>query len=133
MLTVHHLGISQSERVVWLCEELEIEYKLVKHTRDPILAPESLTSLPGNKTGKAPFMEDPETGVALSESAAICEYIARKYGNDRLILGPSHKNFADYLYWFHYSNGTFVSKTPPIVGRVEVETQLLIRWLVGTE
>ena len=29
MLTVHHLGISQSERIVWLCEELEIPYRLV--------------------------------------------------------------------------------------------------------
>jgi glutathione S-transferase len=29
MLTVHHLGLSQSERIVWLCEELEVPYDLV--------------------------------------------------------------------------------------------------------
>lgn len=41
MLTVHHLGISQSERIVWLCEELSIPYQLVRYDRDPVtrLAP----------------------------------------------------------------------------------------------
>ena len=31
MLTVHHLGISQSERVVWLCEELALNYELKRY------------------------------------------------------------------------------------------------------
>ena len=35
MLTVHHLGVSQSERIGWLCEELAIPYTLVVHARDP--------------------------------------------------------------------------------------------------
>jgi len=28
------------------------------------------------------------------------------YGNGRLVLPPSHKNYSDYLYWFHFANGT---------------------------
>ena len=36
MLIVHHLGISQSERIVWLCEELQIPYELKLYSRDPI-------------------------------------------------------------------------------------------------
>lgn len=42
MLTVHHLGKSQSERIVWLCEELEISYQLKRYGRDAgtMLAPE---------------------------------------------------------------------------------------------
>ena len=41
MLTVHHLGISQSERIVWLCEELALPYQLVRYERDKVtrLAP----------------------------------------------------------------------------------------------
>ena len=35
MLTVHHLGKSQSERIVWLCEELGIPYELKRYARDP--------------------------------------------------------------------------------------------------
>ena len=104
MLVVHHLGISQSERIVWLCEELGIPYKLVKHVRDPVLAPESLENIPGNITGKAPFIEDPDAGVTLSESGAICEYIIAKYGGGRLALKPNDAHFADYLYWFHFAN-----------------------------
>jgi glutathione S-transferase len=48
MLTIHHLGISQSERIIWLCEELGIDYALVHHDRDPAtrLAPASYKALP---------------------------------------------------------------------------------------
>ena len=41
MLTVHHLGVSQSERIVWLCEELDLSYELKVYDRDAVtrLAP----------------------------------------------------------------------------------------------
>jgi glutathione S-transferase len=34
MITVHHLGVSQSERIVWLCEELGIAYELKTYPRE---------------------------------------------------------------------------------------------------
>ncbi|KAH9827350.1 glutathione S-transferase-like protein [Teratosphaeria destructans] len=108
MLTIHHLSISQSERIVWLAEELGLDYTLVRHIRDPVMAPESLRSLPGNTLGKAPFIEDSSTGVTLSESGAIADYIIGRYGNGRLQASPTDdaEFYADYLYWFHWSNGT---------------------------
>jgi hypothetical protein len=33
MLIVHHLGKSQSERIVWLCEELKLPYELKLYAR----------------------------------------------------------------------------------------------------
>ncbi|USW48173.1 Putative glutathione S-transferase, Thioredoxin-like superfamily, glutathione Transferase family [Septoria linicola] len=105
-ITLHHLGISQSERNVWLLEELGLEYKLVHHTRDPVMAPESLKSVPGNETWKSPFIEDDQAKVTLSESAAIMEYIIQRYGRGKFALKPDDKHYADYLYWFHYANGT---------------------------
>jgi glutathione S-transferase len=47
MLTVHHLGKSQSERIVWLCEELGIEYELRCYARDAktMLAPPEYKAL----------------------------------------------------------------------------------------
>lgn len=109
MIVVHHLGISQSERIVWLCEELGIEYKLVLHKRDPLLSPESLQSVPGNTTGKAPFVEDTTTGVKLSESAAITEYIATRYAPGKLVVGQDDPvKYAEFLYWFHFANGTLM-------------------------
>lgn len=125
MIVLHHLGISQSERISWLLEELQLEYKLVKHTRAPALAPESLRNVPGNKTGKSPFIEDPDAGITLSESGAITEYIIWKYGNGRLALKPDHKNFSDYLYWKDYSNATLQPASEHITPSHELNVPLL--------
>src|SRR6516162_6167924 len=87
MLTVHHLGISQSDRIVWLCEELEIPYELKKYDRDPVtrLAPAEYKALHPCET--APVITDGD--LVLGESAAIVDY-------------------TDYLYWFHFANGSFM-------------------------
>lgn len=106
ILIVHHLGISQSERILWLCEELCIPYEMVKHERHPVLSPPSLKSLPGNETGKVPFVEDTETGLKMSESGAICEYIIFKYGGERLYATLGEDHYFDFLYWWHYANAT---------------------------
>ncbi len=43
--------------------------------------------------------------LTLAESAACAESIIHTYGNGKLALPPSHKNYADYLYWSHFANG----------------------------
>jgi glutathione S-transferase len=107
MLTVHHLQRGQSERIVWLCEELGIPYELKLHQRSPVLSPPELVAL--SPLGAAPVLIDSTFNAAhpllLAESAAVVEYIIHKHGNGRLALPPSHENYADYLYWFHLSNG----------------------------
>lgn len=102
MLTVHHLGKSQSERIVWLCEELGIPYELKNYARAPLLAPAEYKAL--HPIGSAPVITDGD--VVLAESGAIVDYITAKYGNGRLTLGPAHPDFVKYLYWFHFANGT---------------------------
>jgi glutathione S-transferase len=104
MLTVHHLGRSQSERIVWLCEELEISYALKCYTRDSVtmLAPPDYKAL--HPIGTAPVISD--GAVVLAESGGVVEYIIAKYGNGRLTLPPDHPDFAAFLYWFHFANGT---------------------------
>ncbi|MBR0757123.1 glutathione S-transferase [Bradyrhizobium jicamae] len=104
MLTVHHLGKSQSERIVWLCEELGIPYELKHTVRDPVtmLAPADYKAL--HPIGAAPVITDGD--LVLAESGAVVEYIIGKYGNGRLTLKPDHPDFANYLYWFHFANGT---------------------------
>ena len=80
MLTVHHLGESQSERIVWLCEELGLAYAFVRYDReDTGAAPPEYKAL--HPLGTAPIITDgglPGSG-ALAESGAIVEYISRKY------------------------------------------------------
>jgi glutathione S-transferase len=111
MLTVHHLGRGQSERVVWLCEELGLDYRLVRYDRDPktILAPPELKAL--HPRGAAPLISD--GGPILAESGAIVEYILTKYGAGRLAVPVYDPGFADYLHWLHFANGTL----QPAIGR----------------
>ena len=104
MLTVHHLGKSQSERIVWLCEELGIPYELKCYARDPVtkLAPPDYKAL--HPIGAAPVITDGD--LVLAESGAIVDYIMAKYGNGRLMLRADDPGFAQFLYWFHFANGT---------------------------
>ena len=107
MLTIHHLRISQSERIVWLCEELGLDYQLKLYTRrtDNNLAPDEYKAL--HPMGVAPVITDGD--LVLGESGAICEYIDRTYGGSRLSPGPDHPDFAGHLFWFHFSNATFMA------------------------
>lgn len=111
MLTIHHLEKSQSERIIWLCEELGLPYELKRYERDPvtILAPPAFKAL--HPAGTAPVITDGE--LVLGESGAIIEYIIARHGSGRLALGPEHPDFAQYLYWFHFANGNL----QPIMGR----------------
>ena len=105
MLTVHHLGLSQSERIVWLCEELGIPYEFKRYDRLPTgMGPPEYKAL--HPLGSAPTITDGD--LALAESAAIMEYIIGKYGDGRLAVRPDQPQYADYLYWFHFANGSFV-------------------------
>ncbi len=106
MLTVHHLGVSQSERIIWLCEELGIPYELVRYDRDPVtrLAPAAYKAL--HPMGIAPVISDGD--LVLGESGAIIEYIIAKHGAGGLTAAPDSPAFADYLFWFHFANGTLM-------------------------
>ncbi len=106
MLTVHHLGISQSERIVWLCEELGLDYRLVRYDRraDNGLAPDEYKAL--HPLGIAPVIADGD--LVLGESGAICEYIDAKHGGGRLTPTADDPDFAGHLFWFHFANGTLM-------------------------
>jgi glutathione S-transferase len=132
MLTVHHLGISQSDRIVWLCEELAIPYRLIRYERDPKtrFAPPEYRAL--TPFGTAPVITDGD--LTLGESGAIIEYIIAKHGGGRLAVTPERPEFANYLFWFHFANGSFMpsSMVDMIVQRFGIEpTNEFIRELRG--
>jgi glutathione S-transferase len=105
MITVHHLRASQSERIVWLCEELSIPYELKAYAREPNgAAPAAYKAL--HPQGTAPIITD--GSLALAETGAIVDYILIRHGGGRIVVGPQAPNFADYLYWLHFGNGFFV-------------------------
>ncbi|KAK1066083.1 hypothetical protein LTR74_007474 [Friedmanniomyces endolithicus] len=114
-LIVHHLQVSQSERIVWLCEELQISYELKLYQRSPVLSPPSCLAL--HPIGAAPVITDGDD-VTLAESVAVMEYILNvhgKNGGHDFVMKPSagRKEYAEYLYWLHFVNGTL----QPAMGR----------------
>ena len=79
MIIVHHLETSRSTRILWLLEELGIEYELHRHARVNGRAPENLKHI--HPLGKAPFIVDGD--LVLAESSAILRYVDARYGNGR--------------------------------------------------
>ena len=107
MLTVHHLRLSQSERIVWLCEELGIDYevKLYNRRTDNRLAPDEYKAL--HPMGIAPVITDGD--FVLGESGAIIDWIIATYGDRGLVPGRDHPDFADHLFYYHWGNATFMT------------------------
>ncbi len=104
MLTLHHLENSQSIRILWLLEELGVDYefKMYDRDKDTRLAPDEYKKI--SPLGTAPVITDGD--LALSESNAIIEYILDKYGDGRLRPEPGTPERTSYLFWFHASQGS---------------------------
>jgi glutathione S-transferase len=125
MITVYHLNVSQSERIIWLLEELGLPYELKTFQRDAVtrLAPPELRAL--HPVGSAPIIRDGDR--VLAESGAIMEYIIARHGNGRLAVPSNAPEFADYLYWFHYANGTLMPAFPVWVQRALGEDSPILK------
>ncbi len=104
MLTVHHLNHSRSQRVLWLLEELGLDYEVKRYERDrnTMLAPAELRAV--HPLGKSPVLVDGDRVVA--ESGAIVEYLVQRYGNGRLQPAPDSEDALRYRYWLHYAEGS---------------------------
>lgn len=104
MITLHHLNNSRSQRVLWLMEELELEYKIKHYKRDPKTgrAPTSLKAV--HPLGRSPVIEHGENIIA--ETGAIIEYIIEAHGNGRLIPKRGTPEYYNYIHFLHYGEGS---------------------------
>lgn len=110
MITVHHLNNSRSQRVLWLLEELGLDYEVKRYERnlETMLAPPSLRAV--HPLGKSPVITDGD--LTLPESGAIIEYVVERYGNGRLVPAAGTPERTRYTYWMHYAEG---SAMPPLL------------------
>ncbi|MGB3200934.1 MAG: glutathione S-transferase [Nodosilinea sp.] len=110
MIVVHHLNDSRSQRILWLLEELGLEYDIKCYERDPetMLAPDSLRQV--HPLGKSPVITDGP--LTLAESGAIVEYLVDRYGDGRLAPPVGTPERLRYTYWLHYAEG---SAMPPLL------------------
>lgn len=110
MITVHHLNNSRSQRVLWLLEELGLEYEIVRYDRDArtMLAPPELRKV--HALGKSPVIT--EGSATIAESGAIVEYLVDRHGKGKLKPAQGTPEQLRYTYWLHYAEG---SAMPPLL------------------
>lgn len=106
MITVHHLEYSQSFRILWLMEALDVPYEVKLYERDKItrLAPDSYKAV--SPLGTAPVITDGD--VTLSESNAIMDYILDKHENEHLRPKAGSPERVPYLFWYHAAQGSMM-------------------------
>lgn len=115
MIRVHHLNNSRSQRVLWLLEELNLPYEIVRYQRNKLtmLAPEALKQV--HPLGKSPVIEDDRR--TLAETGLIVEYLVDRHGPE---LAPSRESdlYWRYRYWLHYAEG---SAMPPLLVKLYID------------
>ena len=111
MITVHHLNNSRSQRVLWLLEELGVDYEVKRYERDArtMLAPPALRKV--HPLGKSPVIS--EDGQTVAESGAIVEYLLDRHDRGNALRpAPGAPERLRFTYWLHYAEG---SAMPPLL------------------
>ncbi len=108
---VHHLQDSRSQRVLWLLEELGVDYEMKRYERNPMtrLAPPELLAL--HPLGKSPMITI--DGDVIAETGVIFETLLDRFDTEHRLHPPrDHADYAAHRYWMHYAEG---SAMPPLV------------------
>lgn len=134
MITLHHLNNSRSTRIIWLLEELKLDYKLVSYQRqDNQLAPDALKKI--HPLGKAPILVDdatsnPANPLVIAESAAIIEYLIHNYDNNKqFAVEVGSQTWQTHTFWLHFAEGS--AMTPLlfslVFGKIPAKSPRIIR------
>ncbi|MDN3696233.1 glutathione S-transferase [Vibrio clamense] len=106
MIKLHHLNKSRSKRILWLLEELGVDYQVVPYQRDAVtfLAPPELKVV--HPLGKSPVIED--NGMVITESGAITEYLIETYGEGKFAPQRGTQAYIDYSQWLHFAESSAI-------------------------
>ena len=110
MIKLYHLPRTRSVRIIWLLEELGLDYEVEVLTGDAKSAPAFLKISP---FGKVPAMEDGD--LVLIESVAIVQYILSEYGKGRLHPPVDSKEYAQFLQWLNFGEATLMQPIAEVI------------------
>tara|TARA_B100000902_G_scaffold16642_1_gene19986 strand:- start:288 stop:902 length:615 start_codon:yes stop_codon:yes gene_type:complete len=118
MLKVHFVAGTRAGRVVWLLEELGLEYEvnIMPFTKEGLKSPEHRAR---HALGRVPVLEDGDTSIF--ESGAIIDYVLERHKNGGLKPSSDAPEFPFYLQWYHYCEGMVM----PPMNQIVVQTILL--------
>lgn len=135
-MQLYHCFDARSFRALWALEEIGLEYELIVLPFPPRAAAKQYLEI--NPLGTVPLLIDDTT--RMTESAAICEYLARRYANDRLGMDENNPGFGEYLNWLHFGEATLTfpqtlilrySKLEPDARKSPQVEDDYTRWFVG--
>src|SRR5690554_2241470 len=123
MITLHHCVSARSFRPLWMLEELGASYELVMHAFPPRVRDEAFLEI--NPLGTVPAMFDGH--VAMTESAAICQYLAARHPEAGLEVAQDDPAYGDYLNLLHFGETTLTFPQTLVLryGRFEPEHRQL--------
>jgi len=106
MITLHHLNKSRSKRIIWLLEELGLDYQIKAYQRDSetFLAPPELTAI--HPLGKSPVIEYEQQIIA--ESGAITEFLIDTHAAGKLAPEKGTTEYVEYLQWLHFAESSAI-------------------------
>ena len=140
MITLHHLNKSRSKRIIWLLEELGLDYQVKAYQRDSqtFLAPPELKAI--HPLGKSPVIAYKQQVIA--ESGAITEYLIDTHAAGKLAPEKGSSDYVEYLQWLHFAESSailplllrmFVAKdgcqTNFLEGYAAVETEKILSYV----
>ena len=106
MIKIFHAPGSRSVRIIWLLEELGLDYELEVLKRGEV----NEAFIEASPFSKLPTIIDGD--IVMSESVAIVQYILQKYGNGRLEPDHNSNQYAEYLQWLNFGESVLID---PIV------------------
>lgn len=102
-MKLYHCRDARSFRPLWAMEEMAIAYELVNLPFPPRVKVAGYLDI--NPLGTVPTFID--NNLVMTESVAICQYLAEKYQASHLIVSPKDAEYGEYLNWLYRSDTTF--------------------------
>ena len=123
MIKLYHCKDSRSLRALWTLEEMGLDYELVNMEFPPRFTQPGYLDI--NPMGTVPALVDEmgDESVTLTESSAICEYLAQKYGPTELALNVSDPQYGEYLNWLYRSDATLTFPQTLVLRYTRLEPQ----------
>jgi glutathione S-transferase len=136
MIILYHCANARSFRPLWTLEEMGLPYELKMLPFPPRVHAKDYLAV--NPLGTIPTLLD--GSLRMTESAAICQYLATRYGPTPLAVAPDEPDFGLYLNWLHFGEATLTfpqaivlrySKLEPPERRLPQAAEDYARWFLG--
>lgn len=102
MIILHHCMSARSFRPLWMLEEIGLPYELKMYNFPPRIREKDYLQV--NPLGTVPALSDGK--VLMTESAAMCQYLAKVYSEGNLDVSSGESGFADYINYLHFGEAT---------------------------